>query len=101
MAEVAMNELTRDVESQFGCPAVLIRAVLVREFHKGRIVWQGTVHVFDLKGHSEADRAYALSSPAQESGEPGATSVFRLAAPVPVGDPAESADRHGPAINSI
>jgi hypothetical protein len=61
----------------------------VQEFHEGRIVWQGTVHVFDLKGHSETDRAYAWSSPAHESGEPRTTSVFRLAAPIPVGSPAK------------
>ncbi|MGH6889619.1 MAG: hypothetical protein ACREHF_10555 [Rhizomicrobium sp.] len=31
----------------------------VKEEFRGRIVWEGVVHVFDLAGHPKAKRAYA------------------------------------------
>jgi hypothetical protein len=31
------------------------------------MVWEGVVHVFDLKGHPTASRAYAWSSPIEGS----------------------------------
>ena len=33
----------------------------------GKTVWEGVVHVFDLKGHPKATRAYAWSSPVEGS----------------------------------
>jgi hypothetical protein len=36
--------------------------VPVRETFQGQRIWEGIVHVFDIKGHPEATRAYAWSS---------------------------------------
>jgi hypothetical protein len=41
--------------------------VPVRETFKGSTVWEGIVHVFDLEGHPKATRAYAWSSPIEDS----------------------------------
>lgn len=40
-----------------------IRAEYIREEFKEKIVWEGTVQVFDIQGHPEATRCYAWSSP--------------------------------------
>jgi hypothetical protein len=34
---------------------------------KGKVVWDGVVHTFDLEGHPKATRAYAWSSPIKGS----------------------------------
>ena len=34
----------------------------VAETFGGNIVWEGIVHVFDITGHPDANRAYAWSS---------------------------------------
>jgi hypothetical protein len=41
--------------------------VAVREAFEGQLVWEGVVHVFELKGHPTATRAYAWSSPIEGS----------------------------------
>jgi hypothetical protein len=41
--------------------------VPVKETHAGAVVLEGIVHVFDLKGHPTASRAYAWSSPIEGS----------------------------------
>ena len=61
MSEVDSTELKRAVESQHGGTATLVQSVPIREEHGGQTVWDGTVHVFDLAGHSKATRAYAWS----------------------------------------
>jgi hypothetical protein len=38
-----------------------------RKTFGGKPVWEGVVHVFDLAGHPTATRAYAWSSPIEES----------------------------------
>jgi hypothetical protein len=49
------------VESQHGGTATYVQTVPVHEEHKGEVVWDGTVAVFDLVGHPKAKRAYAWS----------------------------------------
>lgn len=62
MIEVAPDELKRAVESQHGGMASFVQSVPVHETHEGKPVWDGTVHVFDLKDSpSGATRAYAWS----------------------------------------
>jgi hypothetical protein len=62
MSEVYPSELKRAVESQHGGTATLVQSVPVHEEHNGQTVWDGTVHVFDLKDSpSGATRAYAWS----------------------------------------
>ena len=65
-----MNEaeqLRATVEQMHGAHATLAQSVPVRETHGGQTVWDGVVHVFDLKGHPKATRAYAWSSPIEGS----------------------------------
>ena len=47
------------VEKAHGCKAKCADKVTVHEKQRGRTVWYGTVHVFDLFGHEIAPRAYA------------------------------------------
>ena len=61
--EVSSNELRNAVESQHGGTATLVTKLPVQEVFKGKTVWQGVVHIFDLEGNAKASRAYAWSSP--------------------------------------
>jgi hypothetical protein len=56
-------DLERAVESQHGGTATTAQSVPFKETHAGAVVWEGAVHVFDLKGHPASSRAYAWSSP--------------------------------------
>ena len=49
------------IERQRGGIATLVQSVPVKEAHNSQTVWEGTVHVFDLEGHTDATRAYAWS----------------------------------------
>lgn len=59
------HQLKKAIESQHGGTATLVDSVLVKEVWEGRTVWDGTVHVFELTGHSLANLAYAWSSPVE------------------------------------
>jgi hypothetical protein len=61
------NELREAVEKLHGGTATLAQSAPVRETFGGKPVWEGVVHVFDLAGHPTATRAYAWSSPIEES----------------------------------
>jgi hypothetical protein len=62
MTEVSVDQLKQAVESQHGGTATFVQAVPVHETHEGQTVWDGVVHVFDLKGSpTHAFRAYAWS----------------------------------------
>jgi hypothetical protein len=62
LSEVSPDELRKAVESQHGGTATLVQSVPVDEQFEGKPVWQGIVHVFDLKDSSSgASRAYAWS----------------------------------------
>ena len=61
MSEASPSELKQAVESQHGGTATLLQSVPVRETFQGDRVWDGVVHVFKLKGHPKATRAYAWS----------------------------------------
>ncbi len=67
MSEVEPSELKRAVEAQHGGTATLVERVPVTETYGIKTVWNGVVHVFDLKGHPRAKRAYAWSSPIEGS----------------------------------
>jgi len=67
MTKVEDVELRRAVERMHTCKATLAQSVPVRERHGDATVWEGIVHVFDLKGHMTANRAYAWSSPLEGS----------------------------------
>lgn len=55
------------VEKMHNCSASFIEDVVVREMFGSDAVWEGTVSVFELKGHPQATKAYAWSSPIEGS----------------------------------
>jgi hypothetical protein len=62
--EVQLDDLLRAMERMHTCKATLVQSVPVTETFEGETVWEGVVHVFDLKAHAGgATRAYAWSSP--------------------------------------
>jgi hypothetical protein len=67
MLEVSSDQIKRAVESQHGCTATLIQSIPVKETFEGKTVWDGIVHVFTVHGHPKAKKAYAWSSPIEES----------------------------------
>jgi hypothetical protein len=67
MMEVEADQLREAVERIHGSTAKLVQAVPVCETFQGQTVWEGVVQVFDLVGHPTASRAYAWSSPIEES----------------------------------
>jgi hypothetical protein len=60
MAEVKADQLKLAVEQMHGGSAQLAQPVPVLETFKGKTVWEGVVHVFDLTGHPAATRALCL-----------------------------------------
>lgn len=69
MKEVSPDDLKRAVESQHGGKATFVQSVPVKERHKGAVVWEGVVHVFDLTDHPGASRAYAWSHAVDDKGK--------------------------------
>jgi hypothetical protein len=80
-------ELQIAVESMHHCKARLAQSVPIRERHGDAMVWEGTVHIFDLTGHPKATRAYAWSSPIEGSDKRRFFAVLHV---VPVTSPAEA-----------
>ena len=78
MIEVDATELQKAVETMHDCVATLAQSVPVKEQASGAVVWQGIVHVFDLKGHPTAKRAYAWSSPIEGSDKRRFFAVLKL-----------------------
>jgi hypothetical protein len=56
------EQLRRVVESQHGGSATCIETVRVHDTENKQSLWDGLVHVFELKNHPKAKRAYAWSS---------------------------------------
>jgi hypothetical protein len=86
-AELDANELRDAVERRHGCPAQLVEAVPVSVSLEGRPVWQGVVHIFDLRGHRSADRCYAWSSPVEGSAKRRFFAVLHIP---PIASPADA-----------
>ena len=56
-----METLTKAILDLHGCESTWLESVSVTETFQGQTVWEGTVQVFDLIGHSTATRCYAWS----------------------------------------
>ena len=54
-------ELQDVIRKLHGVESVHIRSVDIKEVFRGQAVWDGTVEVFDLKGHPNYTRIYACS----------------------------------------
>ena len=70
MTEVSPDQLRQVVESQHGGTATFVQSIPLREMQGEQLVWEGTVHVFDLEHHPEATRAYAWSHAIDRSPKP-------------------------------
>ena len=68
MNDVGAEQLKLVIESQHGGTATRIQSVRVHENVNKQGLWDGLVHVFDLKNHPHAKRVYAWSSAIQGSG---------------------------------
>ena len=56
MGSTALQTIEAAVEQRFGSSPVHVEAVPLLETFEGQIIWEGTVHVFDLE---EGERCYA------------------------------------------
>ena len=55
--------LKRVIELQHGGTGTFAQSVRVHKAPANKADWDGMVHIFDLKGHPKAKRAFAWSSP--------------------------------------
>ena len=78
MSDVGPSELLAAVESAHSCHAHLVQVVPVNESFHDQPVWEGTIHVSGLEGHSNATRAYAWSSPIEGGNKRRFHAVVRL-----------------------
>jgi hypothetical protein len=65
--EDKVDQLRKAIEGLHRCSARFVQSVPVKETDNGVVVWNDAVHVFDLEGHPTASRAYAWSSPIEET----------------------------------
>ena len=63
-----VERLRQAIRDLHGLDSEYLESVSVHEAFQGKTVWQGTVDVFRVRGHPEAERAYAWSYKA-ENGE--------------------------------
>lgn len=61
MPEATIKNLKEAIRSLHGCDSTWVESVPVKEMFQGKIVWEGNVHVFDLRGCPTATRCYAWS----------------------------------------
>lgn len=59
--EVPVEVLEEAIRNLHDCKASWVASVPVKEVFQGQTVWEGTVQVFGLSGHSTATRCYAWS----------------------------------------
>jgi hypothetical protein len=62
MVAIEIGELRKAVGRLHGGGARLARSVRISESFDGKSVWEGVVHIFELKGHPTARRAFVWSS---------------------------------------
>jgi len=65
MSSADIEQLREAVESMHGGKATLAQSVPVTEKWRGKTVWDGVVHIFDLADNPKTTRAYAWSSPVE------------------------------------
>jgi hypothetical protein len=62
-----IEDLKQGVERLHHCQASFLEDVAVVEKFGEETVWSGIVSVFEIKGHPQADKCYAWSSPIEGS----------------------------------
>jgi hypothetical protein len=65
-----LGDLRRIIHELHGAKATYVESVSVREMHKGQIVWDGVVEVFDITGHPRASRIYAWAHDTDDPKQP-------------------------------
>jgi hypothetical protein len=63
----SIDELQKVVEQIHNCKAHFIKSMPILETFEEQIVWQGTVHIFDIQDNPLTNRCYAWSSPIEGS----------------------------------
>ena len=53
--------LQQAIRDLHGCESQYLETVPVKEMFQGKIVWEGDVEVFQIRGHPKATRAFAWS----------------------------------------
>ncbi len=56
-----LKSLEKAILDLYGCKAIWVKSVPVKEVFEGETVWEGVVQVFDLIEHPKATRCYAWS----------------------------------------
>lgn len=87
MGNVATDQLKRVIESRLGGVASFARSTRVAPANRPASEWDGMVHLFDLKDHPHAKRAYAWSSPIRGGAKPRYFAVLHMGG---VRNPAEA-----------
>jgi hypothetical protein len=67
MNSLNLKELKEAVERLHNCKASHIEDITVIEKFGEKTVWSGVVSVFEIKGHLQATKCYAWSSPIEGS----------------------------------
>jgi hypothetical protein len=62
-----IEQLQKIIEQLHHCTAHFVESLPVTETFKDKTVWEGLVSMFDLEGHSKANKCYAWSSPIEGS----------------------------------
>ena len=62
-----IEDLKRAVERLHNCQAVFLEEAAVVEKFGDETVWSGVVSIFGIKGHPQAPKCYAWSSPIEGS----------------------------------
>ena len=62
-----IEELCEAIRKLHGAEPTHVESVPVKETFRGQTVWEGTVEVFELRGHPTATKVYAWS---HDTGDP-------------------------------
>src|SRR5579864_8305868 len=73
-----IEELKNTIRRLHGAEAEHVKSVPVVEQHRGQIVWDGVVEVFDLIGHPKTHRVYAWSHETEKPGKPKHVTVLHV-----------------------
>lgn len=65
-----IEELRGVIRALHKAEAMHVESVPVKELFRGKTVWEGTVEVFDLVGHSAASRIYAWTHKTDDPTKP-------------------------------
>ena len=84
MSEYLQN-LKEAVTAMHGCDCFHVSTSKVVEAMDGKVIWQGDVETFGLKGHESATQAFAWAW--QGDGEPNYIAVLNVA---PINDPSDA-----------